>query len=238
MKHRNIPHPDDPRNSARPSVLEGLAELSSTLVLLLGVCLMTLRQGHVWSLIWQSLPSTTRTTSQHKTPSPTPLQWRGPWWAWQFLSWAITTVTAPTFLFIGSLLLINSRSDHPLFWWSLLVIVAIGNAAAIMHVNQQHHRKPYTDPSPLAWRYASIGMATNGILFLLVGWTSGFLPEVVAPAAHAMHVRLPALATVLWSALGAAAFGTLSFTHAGAVHVALAFRIAAAGRARVAFRHK
>ena len=43
MKHRNIPHPDDPRDSARPSVLEGLAELASALVLLFSVCLIALR---------------------------------------------------------------------------------------------------------------------------------------------------------------------------------------------------
>lgn len=39
---------------------------------------------------------------------------------------------------------------HPLFWWSLPAIVAIGNAIAILAVNRRHRRGPFTDRPALA----------------------------------------------------------------------------------------
>ncbi|MBN9408172.1 hypothetical protein [Variovorax sp.] len=225
MPHRHAGRAAHPEEL---SLLKVLAELGCVVVLLL--CVKAVER--VESVVAPQAPHTparaTTAAARRQIPSPPPLQWRGPWWAWQLLVWAIATITAPTVLIVGSALLINAQSDHPLFWWSLPAIVAIGNAAAILTINQQHHREPFTDRQALARRHVVISAVTGATLSLLVGTVSGFLSDVIAPLSNAANVAFPALASTLCSAGLAIIFALLSFAHAGAVHAALGFKIASA----------
>lgn len=206
-------------------LLKVLAELMVVIVLLLGVKAIVFVQSVVWSQTRDASAPVT-VAARHRTHSLPPLRWRGPWWAWQLLAWVIATVTAPTFLIVGWALLINAHSDHPLFWWSLPVIVAIGNATAILCINQQHHRKPFTERQTLARRHVVVGSLIGASLFLLVGLISGFLPDVAIPLSNAANTTFPAFTSALCNAGLAIVFALLSFAHAGAVHATLGFQLA------------
>lgn len=230
MRHRdqgNIGIPalgEDGAMPAAKTLHRMLAKLTGGLLPLLHVLTLALVQGGAWcDEQHASRHALTRGATPIASAPPVPLQRRGMGWTWHLLCWAIATVTAPTFLLFSSLLLINSHSDHPFFWWSLPAIVGIGNAAAILRVNQIHHHQPYTDPSPLAWRHAGVSMATGATLFLLTGWISGFLPDVAPSLANAASTSAPALTTALWIAVLTTAFGVLSFAHAGIVHACIGF---------------
>lgn len=192
-------------------LLKVLAELAGVIVLLLGVKAMQRLRSAVWPQAQEAAAPTCTAVTRHMTRPKPPLYWRSPWWAWQCLSWALATLTAPTVMLVGSLLLINSRSDHPLFWWSLPVVVAIGNATAILRINQLHLCDPFTDLQTLARRHTVVSTVTGATLFLCVGWISGFLPDIATPL----------------SGVGLAiVFAILSFPHAGAVHASLGFQVA------------
>ncbi|MGJ7546047.1 hypothetical protein [Variovorax sp. LT1R16] len=195
------------------------------LVRLLGIEVIAWIRSVVWPQA-RDASSPAAATQQHRINAMPPLRWRGPWWAWQLLAWAIATVTAPTFLIVGCALLINAHSDHPLFWWSLPVIVAIGNATAIVCINQQHHRKPFTHRQTLARRHVVASSLVGAVLFLVVGLTSGFLPDVAIPLSNIANTTFPAFTGALCNAGLAVAFAALSFSHAGAVHAGIGFRIA------------
>lgn len=218
MRHNN-------REDGAMTLLRALAELGAGLWLLL-------RLGTLAWVRGGGRPGGRAARHAHRAPqgvhaalpSALPLQWRGPWQAWQLLSWALGTLLAPGFWFVGSLLLVNAHCDHPLFWFSLPAIVLIGNAVAIVHTNQQHHRMAFGRRTTLALRHAVAGMVTGSLLFLLAGWGSGFLPDAVAPMSGAAPGAFQGMATALWSLASAAAFGFLSFAHAGVLHAWLGFR--------------
>jgi len=203
-------------------LLRVLAELAGVLVLVLGVKVADFVRWVVWPETHS--PSRPAVLAARVTRPMPPLQWRGPWWAWQGLAWSIATLTAPTFLLVGSLLLVDSKSDHPLFWWSLPVIVAIGNAIAILWINQQHHRKPFTDRQVLARRHVVISSLTGATLFLLVGMVSGFLPDIISAMSSANGAALPILANLLCVVALAMAFSLVSFPFAGTVQACLGFQ--------------
>lgn len=225
MPHRHAgraAHPED------LSLLKVLAELGCVVVLLLCVKAVEWVESAVAPQAPRIPTRATTAAARHQIRSLPPLQWRGPWWSWQLLAWAIATVTAPTFLIVGSALLINASSDHPLFWWSLPVIVAIGNAAAILMINQQHHREPFIDRQVPARRHVVISAVTGATLFLLVGTVSGFLPDVATPLSNAANTMSPAFTSTLCGAGLAIIFALLSFVHAGAVHAVLGFQFVSA----------
>ncbi|WP_157128372.1 hypothetical protein [Cupriavidus sp. USMAA2-4] len=149
------------------------------------------------------------------------------------MSWGVATLGAPTFLTIGLLLARDARSDHPFFWPSLLGIVALSNAVAILRVNQSHRRAAFARRSVLALCYLRAGMAAGCAMFVVLGWSTGALQEMVATLAEMLDASAPAIAIVMgtWSlALALAlAFGLASFAHAGALHAWIAFRRGAPG---------
>lgn len=228
MPHRPSSHTRLPEDLP---LLKALAALTCGLVLLLGAKAIELVRSAAWPQAQTEKPA--GAASWHPARPMSPLQWRSPWWASQLLAWAIATLTAPTFLFIGSLLAISSHSDHPLFWWSLPAIVAIGNAVAILWINQLHHREPFSDRQALARRHTLIGTVTVAALFLLVGMVSGFLPDMV-PMLLNDGAALPALSMALYSAGLSAVFAILSFPFAGAVHARLGYQMADARSCRSA----
>ncbi|KDP89173.1 hypothetical protein CF70_011365 [Cupriavidus sp. SK-3] len=152
------------------------------------------------------------------------LLWRRPWWAWQALSFCMATLAAPTFLTIGVLLMRDARSDHPFFWPSLMVIVALANAVAILRINQLHRRAAFTRRRMLAVRYLSCGMSAGCAMFLILGWSTGALPEMVAPVVGTADASAPGIEVALWSTGIALAFGIASFAHAGVLHAWIGFR--------------
>ncbi|MDF3839453.1 hypothetical protein P3W85_41935 [Cupriavidus basilensis] len=156
--------------------------------------------------------------------APPRLQWRSPWWAWQALSWGAATLAAPTFLTVGALLLRDARSDHPFFWPSLMAIVALANAAAILRINHLHQRAAFTRRRELALRYLGAGMWAGCAMFILLGWSTGVLPDMVAPMAGTADAASPAMATVPWSVAITLAFGMASIAHAAVLHAWIAFR--------------
>lgn len=172
--------------------------------------------------------TTTRISAVYKTAStpgvslPDTLHWKSPWWAWQLLSLALTTVTAPSFLIVGILLAIDSHSDHPLFWLSLPCIVVFSHAAASTTVNQRHHRQAFTHLHQVAAAY-NTRIFLCGALFLFTGYSSGFLPDFIAPLINNDSALTPVITTVLWSVVMAAVFAFLSFFHAGFIHARLVF---------------
>jgi hypothetical protein len=219
MKHRDITNPNARQVSATQrtlSVLRWLLELVAGIVLAASTA-ASVRVPVQPRFQGASAPG------HRKRPTPA-LRWRGPWWAWQLVSLVIATLTAPTFLLVGSLLLIDSHSDHPFFWWSLPAIVASGNAIAILHTNQQHHRRPFINRRSLARHHAATGAMAGAGLFLLTGWTSGFLSDFATSMAGISGAVTPVAAAALWSVALAGAFGLLSFAHAGTVHAWLGYR--------------
>lgn len=159
--------------------------------------------------------------------APPSLRWRGPWRTWLLLSWAICTLASPTFAFVVVLLCIDARSDNPYFWWSLPLIVAAGNAVAILRTHYRHGRRGYADRAALARQHAATAQATAGALFLAAGAASGLLPELAAMLLGTRDAGPAALGGIAL-AMG---FGVASHVHAGALHAWLAFREPAAAMA-------
>lgn len=154
---------------------------------------------------------------------PSTLHWRAPWWACLTASWLLGTAMAPTFWFIGALLAIDPRSDHPAFWPSLMASVALVNAATILRINQRQHREAYISREALARHFRHMSQRLGAVTFLIVGWSSGFLPDITLPAAHG-HISPVAAATAAsWSVLLAWLFSLGSFAHIGAMHARLGF---------------
>lgn len=156
--------------------------------------------------------------------APSVLQWRAPCWACLMASWLLGTVIAPTFWLTGILLAIDSRSDHPAFWPSLMGIVAFVNAMTIVRINQRQHRQAYVCREALARHYrGGMSQRMGAVLFLVAGWGSGFLQDITLPAAQD-HASLVATATaVMWSMLLAWLFSLGSFTHVGVIHARVGF---------------
>lgn len=151
-----------------------------------------------------------------------PLRWRTPWLAWQSLSWVALTLLAPPFWAIGILLVINPHSDQPLFWAATMAIVPIASGIAIIEVNQQHHRAPFTSRRAVALRFFLVSMAMCCTLFVAALWTTGAIDALLRPLAEmALGSRPNAL--VLPAACLATAFGISSSAHASIVHAWLAF---------------
>lgn len=164
-----------------------------------------------------SYDSAVRTT--YRTLS---LQWKGPWWMWQMMSWCIITLTSPIFFGVILLLLNDARSDHPVFWASLPVIVAITHAMAIFRTNQQHHRKAFRNHHQATINFAR-HCCFGGVLFLLSGLFTGFLPEFITPFIQLNNTSYPLLVTLGWCALLSGVLAVLAFAHSGYIHAHMAF---------------
>ncbi|HEY1611568.1 MAG TPA: hypothetical protein VGG24_20070 [Paraburkholderia sp.] len=147
-----------------------------------------------------------------------PLTWRDPWQGWQLLSWAVVTLLAPPFWTIGILLLINSHSDQPLFWPSVLAIVALTNAVTIVAVNQRHHRQPFTGHGMVFLHYLKVSVLTGGGLFLLLAWATGILTDLIATTG-ADNLG----SAMLWTGAIGAGFGLAAFLPASVIHARFAF---------------
>ncbi|MDF3831998.1 hypothetical protein P3W85_03360 [Cupriavidus basilensis] len=118
------------------------------------------------------------------------------------------------------MLSIDAHCDHPFFWWSLPAIVAIGNAAAILRTNRRHHCHAFTSSSVLARHHLGTALTAGGTLFLLAGWTSGFLPDITGAISGAHNVSMATPGSIALAVV----FGLFSFAHAGALHAWLCFR--------------
>lgn len=152
------------------------------------------------------------------------LRWRGPWMIRQSTSLALATLTAPALVLVGTLLCMNSHSDHPQFWWSFPGIVIFTNALAIVCTNHRHHRSGFACSAALGRFHAHSAVMTGASLFMFAGWASGLLPDLVDLLWGACG--LPA--QLLYSSAIAAAFGVLSFAHVGVIHARLCFQVSSA----------
>jgi hypothetical protein len=151
-----------------------------------------------------------------------PLRWRKPWYAWQLLSWALVTMTAPPFCFVAVLLAVDPRSDQPLFWPGALIVVAVAQAAAIVLSNQRHYRSVFVSRPAAARYYFGAGALLATVLCLLLIWATGSVATLIEPLASAQTVLRPA-SQALWAAGLAAGFGISSSAHASILHAWLAF---------------
>ncbi|MBN3824112.1 hypothetical protein G3O00_10870 [Burkholderia sp. Ac-20384] len=151
-----------------------------------------------------------------------PLRWRAPWLVWQLLSWSVLTLLAPPIWMIGTLLLINSSSDQPLFWGLAMTIVPVANGVAIVATNQRHHRMPFTRRPAVAAHMFGIAMAVGCALFVLLLWRTHAIASLVGPLAND-GMRPATLAC--WVAGLAALFGVTSSAHASIAHAWLAFEV-------------
>ncbi|RKP52488.1 hypothetical protein [Trinickia fusca] len=154
--------------------------------------------------------------------APAPLRWRAPWLKWQSLSWMTVTLLAPPFWTIGALLMIDPRSDQPLFWPAAMAVVALANAAAIVATNQRHHRKPFASRRAVAGHYFAVGMGVACALLMLLLDGTGAIGGLVGPlVAKTQCPHSPAI--VLWVAGIVAGFGISSSMHASILHAWFAF---------------
>jgi hypothetical protein len=163
----------------------------------------------------------TNGSARSRATASLPLQWRAPWKTSQLLSLTASTLLAPPFWVVGILLMIDSHSDNPFFWPSLMAIVGIGNVCAIVHANQRHHRRPYTGRMQVALHYLGTSMLVGSVLFLLVGWGTGALQDFSGPMATALPAGVAAKG--LWGLILAGSFSLLSFAHACVLHAWFAF---------------
>ena len=92
-----------------------------------------------------------------------------------------------------------------------MVIVALANAVAILRINQLHRRAAFTRRRMLAVRYLSCGMSAGCAMFLILGWSTGALPEMVAPLVGTADASAPGIEVALWSTGIALAFGIAHF---------------------------
>ncbi|KVN21091.1 MULTISPECIES: hypothetical protein [unclassified Burkholderia] len=169
-----------------------------------------------------AMPGRLRPTVAGHAAARRPLRWRAPWLAWQLLSWIALTLLAPPIWTIGTLLLINSSSDQPLFWMLAMAIVPVANAAAIVATNQRHHRAPFTRRSAVALHAFCVAMAVGCTLFVLLLWRSHAIAGLVGPLAVTTGgARSATLAC--WVTGLAATFGVASSAHASIAHAWLAF---------------
>ena len=99
------------------------------------------------------------------------------------------------------------------------LIVAAGNAVAILRTHYRHGRRGYADRAALARQHAATAQATAGALFLAAGAASGLLPELAAMLLGTRDAGPAALGGIAL-AMG---FGVASHVHAGALHAWLAF---------------
>lgn len=189
-----------------------LAYKTNWLVLLVGLSTLAFVQGTIGRQVGLNASK----NGGAAIDTPLPLQWRKPWKRWQLFSWSSITLSAPTVWVVGILLLINKNSDHPFFWISLPLIVAMSNAVTIFYINQQHHRIAFTSRGLLAIRYIGISMGIGCLLFLITGGMSGLLNDLGG-------THSDSITKIVWSALLTTGFGILSFAHAGTMHAWLAF---------------
>ena len=99
------------------------------------------------------------------------------------------------------------------------LIVAAGNAVAILRTHYRHGRRGYADRAALARQHTATAQATAGALFLAAGAASGLLPELAAMLLGTRDAGPAALGGIAL-AMG---FGVASHVHAGALHAWLAF---------------
>ncbi|THF58672.1 hypothetical protein [Pseudothauera rhizosphaerae] len=156
-----------------------------------------------------------RDTAVASSAAECSLAWRTPWLSWQAFAWLTATLMAPPFWGIGLMLMIDARSDHPAFWPSAMAAVAISQFVAILSANQCHHRRPFRHRSHLLLWHWGISTVTAGVLLLLVGWWSGFLPGIFSGSSGAAVAGIDT--AVLWSLATATGFGLLSSLPGGLV---------------------
>lgn len=147
------------------------------------------------------------------------LHWRGPWWCWQGLACVLSSLSAPTFVGIGALLMRDAHSDHPVFWAALMCIVPLANLLATVVVGQLHHRAAFASRKKVAAVYGLVATASGSVAFTLSGWATHFIQDFVLPMNHAGVGGVAMLASMAV----ALAYGVASFAHAGVVHAWLGF---------------
>ncbi|GLZ20656.1 hypothetical protein [Burkholderia plantarii] len=157
-----------------------------------------------------------------RAPFARPLRWRAPWLPWQLLSWLLTSLLAPPFWAIGTLLLINPDSDQPFFWAAAMAIVPVANGIAIVATNQRHHQAPFTARRPAAANLFVIGLAVACGLFALLLWASHSSEELIG----LLSVAADGAGGIAFAArivLLVGGFGIASSLHASLLHAWLAF---------------
>lgn len=142
-------------------------------------------------------------------------------WLSQLMAFALTSLTSPTLLVTGALLLRDARSDHPAFWAGLVALVPLGNLVAALMVNAAHVRKPFTSRLQVVALYALASLFAAGIGFTWLGWETGFMADVLLSARKNAGLFDPFV--VLASLAMSAAYGVLSFAHAGILHAWVVF---------------
>ncbi|MBN3724076.1 hypothetical protein [Burkholderia sp. Ac-20379] len=150
------------------------------------------------------------------------LRWRAPWLPRQLTSWLLSTLLAPPFWIIGTLLLINPDSDQPYFWGAAMAVVPVSIGISIVATNQRHHRAPfYARRNAAAYLFAGAMTLSCG-LFALLLWGSRPATELVdLLAATPDSVLEPPPA--IWLAALAASFGATASLPACLLHTWLAF---------------
>ncbi|NIE86725.1 MULTISPECIES: hypothetical protein [unclassified Burkholderia] len=150
------------------------------------------------------------------------LRWRAPWLPWQLLSWVLTSMLAPPFWIVGTLLLINPDSDQPFFWVAAMAIVPVANGIAMVAANQRHHQAPFASRAAVAACLFAVAIAVSCTLFALLLWGSRSAAELVgllalAPGTAGGPTALSRIVLLVGS------FGIASSLHAAVLHAWLAF---------------
>ncbi|WP_459623857.1 hypothetical protein [Burkholderia sp. 3C] len=160
--------------------------------------------------------------SRSAVPPAPALRWRAPWLPWQLASWLLTTLLAPPFWCVGTLLLINPASDQPFFWAAAMAIVPVANGVAMIAANQRHHRAPFAVHRAAAAYLFSIGGLVAGTLFAMLLWAShstSNLVDLLSAAPDGVRTA----GEMSWVAALIGGFGLASALPACIVHALLAF---------------
>lgn len=147
-------------------------------------------------------------------PSPRPsavarpvalLRWRRSWCASMPLIWAAAMLSAPTVWGVSLMLRVDPRCDHPFFWWTLPLIVAVANIAAITHVRGRYSSGFCANRRTVGLAYFGVAVPLTLALVLFSGWISGFMLDTAPLMAQWLH-RVP---NHWWSTAGAAVCSAL-----------------------------
>lgn len=135
---------------------------------------------------------------------------------------AVVALSSPLLLVVCAMLWVDGRSDHPFFWWSMPVIICVGNIAATFLAERcPLHRLSISRWSRgcthLLWA-SVIGAA----LFLMTGAASGFFMGIAPLLTEDSGLLRSLIATLGLTAF----FCVASFAHAVPLHAAISGDIA------------
>lgn len=140
-----------------------------------------------------------------QAPYAATLRWRKPGYVWIALAWLGVNLVSPSLWGIALMLHADARADHPLFWWALIPVVMMSNGFSLSLLCTQQAIVPRATRRAIGMDYANPAIAATTLMVLLLGSSSGLLPDlaqlVSAWLLHSNSLVMSALSGLVLAAL-------------------------------------